>query len=234
MDNQKIVLVTGGTGNQGGAIARNLHKDKNWKVEVLTRNPDSRKSLELKKLGIEVVKGDLDKPSTYKNALDSVYGIFSVQNYQEGIEKEIKQGQLLADAAKAAKIEHFIYSSVSGADLQTGIPHFDSKYKIEEYIKSLRIPYSIIRPTSFYENLLNPEVKKRILKGKLVMPVSKDLKQEFISVEDIGRVALKMFNNPSTYVNKTLTIASDSMTHSWGERTFIKCLSGLISTDLHL
>ncbi len=214
MENKKVILVTGGTGRQGGAIARNLIQDKDWKVKVLTRNPNSEKSKTLERLGIELLKGDLNDQSTFKDYLKGVYGIFSVQNFNDGITKEIKQGKLLADLAKLYEIKHLVYSSVSGADKKTGIPHFESKNKIEEHIKNLEIPYSIIRPTSFYENLQNPEVRKRILKGKLVMPLKKDLRQEFISIQDIGIVGHQMFNNPSKYLGKTITLASDSMTMS--------------------
>ena len=212
MENQKYIFVTGGTGNQGGAIARNLIQNKNWKVKVLTRNPNSEKSKSLGKLGIELLKGDLNDQSSYKDYLKDVYGIFSVQNFIDGIDKEINQGKQLADLAKLNDVKHFIYSSVSGADLNTGIPHFESKNRIEEHIKNLKIPYSIIRPTSFYENLQNPEVKNRIIKGKLVMPLKIDLQQEFVSVQDLGMVVHQLFNTPSKYLGKTITVASDSMT----------------------
>ena len=173
MENRKVIFVTGGTGNQGGAIARNLIRSGKWKVQVLSRNPDSEQSSKLKKHGIEVLQGDLDFPQTYKGYLSGVHGVFSVQNFTAGINREINQGKQLVDVAKDNKIQHFLYSSVSGADLKTGIPHFESKNEIEQHIIKSEIPYTIIRPTSFYENLLNPEVKKRVLKGKLVIPLEK-------------------------------------------------------------
>lgn len=214
MENEKVIFVTGGTGNQGGAIARNLILDKNWRVKVLTRNPNSEKSKSLENLGIELLKGDLNDQNSYKGYLKGVHGIFSVQDFKNGIDQEIIQGKQLADSAKLYDIKHLVYSSVSGADEKTGIPHFESKNKIEEHIKNIGIPYSIIRPTFFYENLQNPEVKKRILKGKLVMPLNKNLRQEFISVQDIGIVGNQIFNNRSKYLGKTITLASDSMTMS--------------------
>lgn len=212
MEEQKVIFVTGGTGNQGGAVARSLLKQGKWKVKVLTRNPESEKSRILKSEGITVLQGDLNDPQSYGEYLNDAYGIFSVQNFMNGIDKEIEQGKRIADLANAKGVKHLLYTSVSGSDLKSGIPHFESKNEIEVHIRETGGPFTIIRPTSFYENLLNPEVKKRILKGKLVMPLKKDVSQEFISIQDIGVVAGQIFNNPSKYLGKTITIASDKMT----------------------
>ena len=212
MEKRKVIFVVGGTGNQGGAVSKNLLKQGSWNVKVLSRNPSSDESKALIKQGVQVVKGDLDHPSSFSEDLNNVYGIFSVQNFENGIEKEVEHGKAIADLAKSKGVKHLVYSSVSGANLASTVPHFNSKHRIEEHIKSIGVPYTILRPTSFYENLLNPEVKKRILKGKLVMPLSKDVVQEFISVHDIGRISTQLFSNPSKYIGKTITIASDKMT----------------------
>lgn len=211
MEGEKVIFVTGGTGNQGGAIAKSLNQSDHWAVVVLSRDSESKASKNLKDLGIEVLKGDLDDPSSYSNYLTDVDGIFSVQNFIYGIDKEIKYGKQLADLAKQKKINHFLYSSVSGADLGSGIPHFESKHAIENHIKQIGIPYTIIRPTSFYETLLIPDVMKRVWKGKLVMPLKKDLYQEYISMPDIGIIGKQIFENPEKYLGKTITIASDKM-----------------------
>ena len=72
----------------------------------------------------------------------------------------------LANLAKEYDVKHFLYSSVIGADLNTGIPHWESKFKIENHIKQINLPYTIIRPASLFENFLIPQVKSRIVKGK--------------------------------------------------------------------
>ncbi|MBK8495737.1 MAG: NmrA/HSCARG family protein [Chitinophagaceae bacterium] len=144
----KTIFVTGATGNQGGAVAASLLKN-GFKVKVLTRNTDSAKAQHLKDQHAELIKGDLNDLNSFRNHLRDVYGVFSVQTFKNGIETEIKQGKGLADLAKEYGVDHFLYSSVSGADLNTGVPHFDSKYKIEDHIKQLDLPYTIIRPVSF-------------------------------------------------------------------------------------
>ena len=70
-----------------------------------------------------------------------------------GVEGEIRQSMAFADAAKKAGIQHFIYTSVLYARLGTGVPQFESKRQIEDYIRDLGMSYSIVRPPSFMVNL---------------------------------------------------------------------------------
>ena len=123
-----MILVSGATGQQGGAVARNL-LEWGFTVRALTRDTDKAAARELADLGAEVVSGDLEDRASIERVLDGVYGVFSVQQFMEtGVEGEVRQGVLLADAAKAAGVEHLVYSSVGSAHRDTGIPHFESKW----------------------------------------------------------------------------------------------------------
>lgn len=206
----KTIFVTGGTGKQGGAVARHL-RNKGFEVKALTRNPNAAAALRLAKHGIQVIKGDLNQPQTFKQHLRVADGIFSVQTFENGIAQEIKQGIALANLAREYDIRHFVYSSVIGADLPTGIPHWESKGEIEKYIQTINLPATIIRPASFYENFLLPSVKSRLLKGKLVSPVNKDIVQQFISTEDIGKVSTQIFANPDKYTGQTIILAAEEL-----------------------
>jgi len=204
------ILVTGGTGNQGGAVARCLI-EKGFGVKVLTRHLASAAAENLKKYNIELVQGDLDKPQTFSHHLTEVGGIFSVQTFENGIDKEIKQGTQLADLAKQYGVNHFIYSSGAGADLQSGIPHWESKLTIENHIRQLGLSYTIIRPTALFENFLLPQVRAQLLKGKLVSPIHQDVVQQFISAQDIGRVSTAVFANSQHYRSQTITLAAQQL-----------------------
>ncbi len=210
MTNNKIIFVTGGTGNQGGAVARNLLQQ-GFTVKVLTRNTNSPKTQNLKKLNIELINGDLNNADTFQRHLKDVYGIFSVQSFENGVEKEISQGISLATLGKEYGVNHFLYSSVFGADQNTGVPHMDSKFKVENYIKQIGLPFTIIRPTSLYENFLIPQVKKEILKGKLVQPINRETVQQYLAAEDIGKAAAKIFQNTDTYLGKTIPLATEQL-----------------------
>jgi len=224
MTDNKTIFVTGGTGNQGGAVARNLSKQ-GFRVKVLTRNINSAKALNLKKLNIELVKGDLNNANTYREHLRDVYGIFSVQTFENGVDKEINQGITLATLGRELGVEHFLYSSVFGAHLNTGVPHIDSKFKIENHIKQTGLPFTIIRPTSLYENFLIPQVKKGILKGKLVQPIDRDTIQQYIAAEDIGKAAAKIFLNSNKYFGRIIPLASEQLSTWEVADTFSKVLN---------
>ncbi len=210
MTNNKTIFVTGGTGNQGGAVARSLLQQ-DFTVKVLTRNTNSAKAQNLKKLNIELIKGDLDDASSYRNYLKDVYGIFSVQTFENGVKREINQGTTLATLGKESGVKHFLYSSVIGAHLNTGVPHLNSKFEIENHIRQIGLPFTIIRPTSLYENFLIPQVKKGILKGKLVQPINGDTILQYIAAEDIGKAAVKIFQNSYMYVGKTIPLATEQL-----------------------
>jgi uncharacterized protein YbjT (DUF2867 family) len=224
----KTIFVTGATGNQGGAVAASLIMN-GLKVKLLTRKPESAKAQNLQQQNAELVKGDLNDLHTFRNHLKDVDGIFSVQTFENGVDKEIKQGIDLANLAKEYGINHFLYSSVAGADLHTGIPHFDSKYKIENHIKQLGLPYTIIRANSLFENFLIPEVRSRIQKGKLASPINKNKTQQFISAIDIGKISADIFMNKDKYVGKTVTIGSEEMDMQQVAKTFSDVLGKEIS-----
>jgi uncharacterized protein YbjT (DUF2867 family) len=224
MTNNKTIFVTGGTGNQGGAVARNLSLQ-GFTVKVLTRNTNSAKSLNLKKLNIELIKGDLNNADTYREHLRNVYGIFSVQTFENGVDKEIKQGIALATLGKEVDVKHFLYSSVFGAHLNTGVPHMESKFKIENHIKQTGLPFTIIRPTSLYENFLIPQVKRGILKGNFVQPINRDTIQQYIAAEDIGKAATKIFLNSNEYLARTIPLATEQLSTQEVADIFSKVLN---------
>jgi uncharacterized protein YbjT (DUF2867 family) len=207
---EKIILVTGATGKQGGAVARNLRK-LNWPLRAISRDPSKPSSKALVDMGIEVVQADLEDAQSLRRAARGVYGIFSVQA-NVGPENEIRQGKLLADVAKDENVLHFVYSSVGGAERNTGIPFFDSKFQIEEYIRSLNIPHTIFRPVYFMENFLEPNVRSSIVNGTLSLPLKPDKPLEMIAVDDIGAFVAMAFEDPKQFLCKAIEIAGDELT----------------------
>ena len=206
----KSFLVTGATGNVGGAAARSLAAA-GMKVKALVRDPSSAKAEALRNLNIELVKGDLDDPASYTDYLHNVDGVLAVLTFPLPFEKEVAQGNALANAARDKDIKHFIYSSVGFSDQKTGIPHFESKYLIEKNLIETWVPYTILRPVSFYENFQFPDVRKRILKGKFVAPLDRNTVQQLISAEDVGKAAAHIFLNPEAFKNRTVNLAAEQM-----------------------
>ena len=212
MSNDKIILVTGATGQQGGATVRHLLKN-GWSVRGLTRNQNSPAAQALAETGVEVVQGDLDDRASLDRALAGVYGGYSFPNMASGIEGEVRQGKLMADAAKAAGVAHFVQGSVGGAERQSGVPHFDSKWQIEEYVRSLGLPATFLRPVFFMDNF--NWSREAIFDGTFTsMGLDADKPLQLIAVDDIGAFAALMFENPQEYIGQGLEIAGDELTES--------------------
>lgn len=222
MENKIHVFVTGITGNQGGAVARHLIAG-GHKVSGLTRDANAEKAQQWKNQGVAIIKGNLNDPTTYASAISNSDAIYLVQPLQ-GKANEIEQGKQFLDIVKSKGNKHLVYASVLGADLDTGIPHFESKYALEQYIKSSNIAHTILRPASFYENYLHPQVASGIKKGKFVSPLDKSCKQQMIGVDDIGKIAAQVFSNSEKYALKTLSIATDENEVGNAPQLFSKAL----------
>lgn len=206
-----VILVMGATGQQGGAVARQLAAN-GWKVRALVRDPKHPASESLTKLGIETVKGDLDEPDTLVKAMDGVYGVFSVQALDlDHPEKEELQGKRVAECAKAAGVSHLVYSSAAGADRNTGITSFENKGRIERYIRELHLPATILRPVMFMENF---KFTLQKADGQILLPYKgePDTKVQMIAVQDIGGFARKAFEQPDRFIGQSLEIAGDELT----------------------
>jgi len=212
MHSDKLILVCGATGKQGGAVARHLLSE-GWRVRILTRFPDKPEAEFFKRRGAEVVKGDMADRAGLLTAMKGAYGVFSVQNtWESGVEKEVEQGRLVATAAKEAGVKHFIYSSVGGVHRRTGIPHFESKWRIEEHIRSLNLTYSIFRPVYFMENFMMPDVRFKIYEGTLATGLRPDRPLQMIAVDDIGVFVAKAFDMPGDFLGRELELAGDELT----------------------
>ncbi len=209
----KTILVTGATGQQGGAVARQLLKQPGFAVRALTRDPAKHAARALAQAGAEVFQGNLDDAGSMRRALEGAWGVFSVQNFMEsGYDAEIRQGKHLADAAKAAKVQHFVYSSVVSADRKTGLPHFESKWQIEQHIAKCGLSsYTILRPAFFMENWYN-FTREPILNGTLPLPLDPQTPLQQIAVEDIGAFAAMAFQNPSKWSGRTIELAGEELT----------------------
>src|SRR5437899_2954337 len=140
MTSNRTILITGVTGNQGGAVAQAL-QGAGFHLRGLTRKPDSERTAALARNGVDIVKGDLDDEATLRRALAAAWGVFGVQNAGEaGVEREEAQGKRVATLAREAGVEHYVYTSVGSAHKRTGIPHFDNKWRIEETVRGPPLP----------------------------------------------------------------------------------------------
>jgi len=225
----RTILVTGATGRQGGAVARTLMTH-GWKVRAVVRDPSTPAAQQLAKNTIELIKGDLFTTASLEEALRGVYGVFSVQtsDAEHGIGGEIIQGKLLADAAHRAQIQHFVYSSVGGAERESGIPHFESKWQIEKHIRALGLPATIIRPVFFMDNFTSYFGEPIKQQNKLILPLHQDTRLQLIATEDIGSFAALAFEQPTGFLGKALEIAGDELSMTELAETFSRVMKRTI------
>jgi len=221
---EKCVLITGATGRQGSAVVRHMLQ-KGWRVRALTREPDSKAAQELERKGVDLLRGDLDDPASLERAANGAYGIYSVQDYWTvGVKREVQQGKNLADAGKKAGVEHFVYSSAGGAERNSGIDHFQSKWEVEQYIRKLGLRATMIRPAAFMENYYVDQVEIGILKGKLMDPIRGDKPYQTIATDDIGAFVALAFERPKDFIGLELEIAGSELTNVQAAQVFSRVL----------
>ena len=220
----KTVLVTGATGRQGGAVIRHLLPG-GWKLRALTRNPSSYAAQDLARQGVDVVQGDLEDQASLERAARGAYGIYSVQDFWSvGARREVQQGKNLADAARRAGVEHFVYSSVGGAERNTGIVHWESKWEIEKHIRQLGLPATVLRPAAFMETYYIDQVEIGILKGKLLDPIRADKPYQTIATDDIGAFAALAFERPAEFIGLELESGGSDLTNPEAAQVFSRVL----------
>ncbi|MEU4877594.1 NmrA/HSCARG family protein [Streptomyces sp. NPDC021608] len=207
------ILVLGGTGRQGGAVARELLR-RGHTVHALVRDPAKAEAQALREAGAVLVRGDMDDEASLTAAMAGVHGVFSVQTFRQpgGVEAEERQGRAVADAAVRAGVRHFVYSSVGGADRDTRVPHFESKHRVEQYLRTLDLPTTVLRPVMFHDILL--DIAPRPAGDGLVLAMWLDprIPVQLIATADIGVFAADAFDHQDAWLGKVVEIAGDSLT----------------------
>jgi uncharacterized protein YbjT (DUF2867 family) len=221
MSVKKTILVTGVTGQQGNAAARQLLK-KGFSVKGLVRDKNKDTARAIEKLGVQLVEGNLENKDSLKRALDGIDGVFSVTAAALAVpkEQEVEQGINIAELSKQAGVNHFVFTSSLGASQPTGVPFLESKREIEKHIRESGLPYTILQPTAFMENF-----KNMWLQGdRIYAPFNPNLELMMISVRDIGEFASIAFERPKEFLGKTLPLAVDIQPLSQIAKSFSRVL----------
>src|SRR5215471_4570013 len=207
----KIILVTGATGRQGGAVIRHMLPG-GWKLRALTRSPNGYAAGLLSGQGVEIVQGDLEDPAALERAARGAYGIFSVQDYWvAGFRREVQQGKNLADIAKKTGVAHFVYSSVGGAERNSGIAPWETKWEIEKHVRKLSLPATVFRPAGFMEIYHMLELEIGLLIGRFLDPVRPDKTYQSFATDDIGAFVALAFDRPKQFISMELEIAGSEL-----------------------
>jgi len=223
--NGKTIAVTGATGNQGGAVARRMLAE-GWHVRALTRDPDGSAARALAAQGAELVPGDMDRPEDLAAAFQGADAVFSIQNDRlpnVGLEGMVRQGHAVLDAAKAAGVRHFIFSSVSGVDRGAGQKRFEVKYQVEQYVQASGVPYTILRLVTFMDNLnrSRPAILSGTLPGIGLRP---DKALFMVALADIGGFTAVILAHPQEYLSRSVELAGDALTEAQMAETLTRVI----------
>lgn len=242
----QTILVTGATGKQGGAVVDALLalKEPEFIILAVTRDAKSAaaKRLAAKSNAIKVVAGNLDDaPALFQTAKEvhpgPVWGVFSVQVSQgKGVtlESEVAQGKGLVDSAIRHGVKHFVYSSVERGgdeaswDNPTPIPHFQSKYRIERYLRDVTSPgkhgekmgWTVLRPVAFMDNLA-PGLPTKVFLAALRNHLGGKQACQWVAVRDVGVFAAQAFGDPERWNGRALGLAGDELSLDQMDSVFL-------------
>ncbi|MEU7744357.1 NmrA/HSCARG family protein [Nonomuraea sp. NPDC049158] len=217
-DQNGPILVIGATGQQGSGAVREL-LDRGRAVHAFVRDTDASAAKTLREAGAELIVGDLDDPASLRAAMRGVHGVFLVLTMLEGrkvtaggIAAEARRGRSVVDIARESSVGHLVYSSVSGADRDTGIPYYANKLMIEQYIAEVAVPATILRPFFFMDNFTT--LTRPVLgDGEVVLSLAlrPETRLPLIATRDIGAFAAIAFEHPDRFLGRTLKIAGDEL-----------------------
>ena len=209
MSEKLTVVVTGATGQQGGAVVKNL-LERGHEVRAVTRSTDSEKARVLANTGVTLVRASLEDTAALTKALEGATSLFAMTTpFEGGPQAETRQGISAADAAKAGGV-HLVFNSVDSANRQTGVPHFDSKYEVEKHIAKIGVRATVLAPVYFMENLYFG--KDQLAKGIYATPLPPTRRLAQVAVADIGAVAVRLLEDPGRFAGKRFDLGGDELT----------------------
>nr|WP_315591710.1 NmrA/HSCARG family protein [uncultured Cupriavidus sp.] len=199
MSGKRIIAVVGATGHQGGAVVRALQASGQFKVRALTRNPSKHPNL-----ADEIVQADFNRPETLEAAFAGAYGAFVVTNAWEAGTDEIRQAVAAVNVAKAAGVQHFIWSTLPDVEKisrgKIDVPHFTDKAKVEQIVSGAGFTHHtfVIAPF-YYQNLIGAMGPQKQADGTTGWALPLDPERRVIHMGDItelGRLVAGAFGQP--------------------------------------
>jgi len=225
----KVIAVTGATGNQGSGVVRALVSspliDECETIRCLMRDATTEKAKELATLSpkIELVECHMSDVDSLKKAFTHAWAVFAVTDYwdPETRDKEFEYGKNLADAANDCQVAYYIWSTLDDAESiskhKYHVNHFTLKAHVTNYIQhDLKMKAIFIKLGMYYNNLqtLSPfKATDQPNEFVLALPVRPSTRVPFMDPADMGSIVVAILQNPDEYVNQHLPLCSETLTY---------------------
>lgn len=209
-----LIAVIGATGQQGGSVVNAL-LERGARVRALVRDAHKPAAVALADRGVELVTGDAGDAASLEALFAGVDASFAMTTPQPGgTELETATGISIADAAARARVPHLVFSSVGGAERESGVPHFESKRRVEERIEALGIHHTFLRPVLFMDNLAGFMTSVENGEAVVRMALPDGIPLQMVAVRDIGRAAAAILLGGTAIEGGSVEIAGDTLTGS--------------------
>ncbi|TYL40444.1 NmrA/HSCARG family protein [Natronococcus pandeyae] len=207
------VLVTGATGNQGGAVVDHLlESNAEFDVYGLTRNASGETAQDLADRGVTMVEGNLNETESLAPHVAEVDAVFAVTNFwTQGYDAQVQQGKNIADVAADEGVDQFVLSGVGSHERDTGVPHFDSAWEIDQHAQELDLPLTVLQPVFFFQNF-EAFAEDVVEDGQVALPLEEGVALQMIDTGDVGRAAAVAFENPDEFLGERVELAGDELT----------------------
>lgn len=223
---RQTITVVGGTGAQGGGVVDALLASGQYAVRVVSRNPASKSAETLEKRGVRVVKGDLLEPNSLRSAFEDAHGVFLVTNFWDPAQmpKETEIGNAAVKEARAAGVQHFIWSTLPDAATLSGgrltLPHFTGKARVDAAVEAARFPrHTFVQAPFYFQNFLGMLAPQSLPNGGRGWAVPMDTAARVIhagDVNDVGRAVAAAFAAGDTLRNGSY-LAVCGGEYSWND-----------------
>jgi uncharacterized protein YbjT (DUF2867 family) len=167
----------------------------------------------------------MNDPASLRAAFEGAHGVYSVQNgLKSGFDEEVTQGRNVAQAAKDVEVRHVVYGS-AGTGEPTGVPSWESKLAVEEHMRQLDVPFTILRAMAFMELMTDPAFFPAVGTWNIWPKLMGDDRPvPWLSVEDLGEIAEKTFADPDRFVGMDLRLAGDLQTLAQCRRMYAEIM----------
>lgn len=198
-----MILVTGAGGKTGKAIIKSLSNNQE-DIYAFAHRQDQ--VAEIKLSGAEkIIVGDLRDESAIRSAMEGVRAVYHICPNMSPEEDVI--GRLVVGEAKKAGVDHFVYHSVLHPQIEV-MNHHWQKMRVEEMLFESGIPFTVLQPAPYMQNLL-ADWKSIVEDGVLRVPYSVEAKFSFLDLEDLAEAARIVLIEPG-HINAIYELAGTS------------------------